>query len=146
MSSLFELLGLALAAFLAATVLPFSSEVLLLGLLELGGHPWWLLIVIASLANTAGSGLNYLLGMQLNRWRDRKWFYFSTADMERAGQAYARYGVWTLAFAWLPVIGDALTLFAGVVRVNVVWFFVWVLLGKAARYCAVVYAFLSVGG
>ena len=129
-----ELLSLAIASFLAATVLPFSSEAVLLSLVYSNKYPLLVVIAIASLANTLGAIVNYCLGLQLSRWRSRRWFYFSDTDIERAGKLFNRYGLWSLAFAWLPIVGDALTLFAGAARAPFVLFLTWVALGKTARY------------
>ena len=110
------------SAFLAATVLPFYSEVLLFALLREGGNP-------AAL----------VLGRYLLHFRDRKWFYFSKTQIDKAQRWFRRYGVWTLLFAWLRVGGDALTLMAGIMRVRLGIFLVLVGLGKGLRYISVVY-------
>lgn len=72
-------------------------------------------------------------------FQDRKWFYFSKTQIDKAQRWFRRYGVWTLLFAWLPVGGDALTLIAGIMRVRLGIFLVLVGLGKGLRYISVVY-------
>ncbi len=123
--------------FLAATVLPFYSEVYLLKLLADGDSPA-LLWVVATTGNTLGSLLNWALGLYLLHFRDRRWFYFSDRQIENGQKWFNRYGVWSLLFAWLPLGGDALTLIAGIMRVPLSHFLVLVALGKGLRYLAVI--------
>ncbi len=126
------------SAFLAATILPFSSEVVLFALLEGGGDPL-VLVLIATLGNTLGSVVNWALGRYLLHFRDRRWFYFSAEQIDRAQRWYGHYGFWSLLFAWLPIGGDALTLIAGIMKLRLALFLPLVALGKGLRYVAVVY-------
>lgn len=126
------------SAFLAATILPFYSEVILFALLREGGDPFSLLVV-ATLGNTLGAVVNWFLGLYLLHFQDRRWFYFSKAQIEKAQRWYQRYGFWSLLFAWLPIGGDALTLIAGIMRVRLWLFLVLVGSGKALRYIMVFY-------
>jgi len=125
-------------AFLAATILPFYSEVLLFAMLREGGKPT-ALVAVATAGNTLGAVVNWLLGMYLLHFRDRRWFYFSEAQIERAQRWYQRYGFWSLLLAWMPIGGDALTLIAGIMRVRLWLFLVLVGTGKGLRYVSVVY-------
>ncbi len=125
-------------AFLAATILPFYSEVLLLAMLRDGGDPV-ALVAVATLGNTLGAVVNWLLGLYLLHFRKRRWFYFSERQIERAQGWYLHYGFWSLLLAWMPIGGDALTLIAGVMRVRLWLFLVLVGTGKALRYVSVVY-------
>ena len=124
-------------AFLAATVLPFYSEILLYLQLERGADPWALLLV-ASTGNTLGALLNWALGRYLLHYQDRRWFYFSRQQIARAQDWFQHRGVWSLLLAWLPIGGDALTLVAGIMRVPLLTFLLLVGLGKAARYAFVI--------
>lgn len=126
------------SAFLAATFLPFYSEVVLFALLRAGGDPF-ILVVIATLGNTLGAVVNWWLGRYLLYFKDRRWFYFSHAQIEKAQHWFQRYGFWTLLFAWLPIGGDALTLIAGIMQVRLWLFLALVGTGKGLRYCSVVY-------
>jgi len=129
--------GLFLTAFLAATLLPGGSEGVLAGLLAAGkGDPLGLFLV-ASLGNTLGSVVNWVLGRGIAHWRDRKWFPLTHAQYESACRHFARYGLWSLLFAWLPFVGDPLTVVAGALRVPLHRFVILVAIGKAARYAAV---------
>jgi len=131
--------ALALGAFLAATILPLSSEAMLAALVAAKGHELALLFAVALVANTAGSCVNWVLGRYLLHWQDRPWFPVKPAALGRAQDWFRRWGIWSLLFAWLPVLGDPLTLAAGVLRVAFLPFLVLTALGKAARYAAVIY-------
>ncbi|MCP4289175.1 MAG: DedA family protein [Gammaproteobacteria bacterium] len=126
------------SAFLAATLFPFYSELFLFAMLRDGGNPY-ALVLVATLGNTLGAVVNWLLGLYLLRFRERRWFYFSQRQIENAQQWFQRYGFWTLLFAWLPIVGDALTLIAGVMRVRLWLFLLLVGSGKALRYISVVF-------
>lgn len=132
-----EYLFLFASSFLAATLLPFYSEVVLFGLLRQGHDPW-LLVATATLGNTLGAWVNWWLGMSLLRFQHRKWFYFKPHQIAKAQNWFNRYGIWTLLLAWLPIGGDALTLVAGIMRVHWLPFLLLVGLGKALRYVFVV--------
>lgn len=126
------------SAFLAATILPFYSEVVLFALVREGGNAA-VLVTVATLGNTLGAVVNWLLGRYLLHFQDRRWFYFSRAQVARAQRWFQRYGFWTLLLAWAPIGGDALTLVAGIMKVRLWLFVLLVGAGKALRYVAVVY-------
>ncbi len=125
-------------AFLAATILPFYSEVVLFALLRAGEDPW-LLVFVASLGNTLGAVVNWILGRYLLHYQDRKWFYFKPEQLQRAQDWFSRYGYWSLLLAWLPIGGDALTFIAGILKVRLSVFLILVGAGKTARYVFVLY-------
>ena len=126
------------SAFLAATILPFSSEVVLFSLLRDGGDPV-ALVVVATLGNTLGSVVNWALGLYLLHFQDRRWFYFSRDQIDKAQRWYQRFGFWSLLFAWLPLGGDALTLIAGIMKLRLWLFLLLVGTGKGLRYISVVF-------
>ncbi|AHK15997.1 MULTISPECIES: YqaA family protein [Thalassolituus] len=126
------------SAFLAATILPFYSEVLLYALLRDGGDPW-ILVAVATLGNTLGAVVNWVLGLYILKFQNKRWFYFSHKQIEKAQAWFQRYGVWSLLLAWLPLGGDALTLIAGIMRVKFWPFLLLVGIGKGLRYIFVVY-------
>jgi membrane protein YqaA with SNARE-associated domain len=126
------------SAFLAATILPFYSEVVLFGLLRAGYDPV-LLVVVASIGNTLGAVVNWLLGRFMLHFQDRRWFYFKREQIQSAQNWFNRYGFWILLLAWLPIGGDALTLVAGIMRVRLWLFIALVGIGKTARYVSIVY-------
>ncbi|WNO61646.1 YqaA family protein [Rheinheimera sp. MMS21-TC3] len=121
------------SGFLAATLFPASSEVLLLTLYHQGYQPV-LLWLVASFGNTLGSCVNWWLGSRLRQFSAKRWFPFSAKSLARAERLFQRFGLLSLLFAWLPIVGDPLTLVAGVLRVRFSLFLALVLLGKAARY------------
>ncbi len=126
-----------ISAFLAATILPFYSEVVLFAYLQQGLNPVTL-VIAAAVGNTLGSAVNWALGLYIQRFKDRRWFYFSEKQMLRAQDRFQHYGTWTLLLAWLPIGGDALTLIAGVMRVRFSIFLLLVGIGKTGRYVAIV--------
>jgi membrane protein YqaA with SNARE-associated domain len=126
------------SAFLAATVLPFYSEVTLFLLLERGDDPVPLL-AIATVGNTLGAAVNWALGRYLLHYQDRRWFYFSREQIARAQRWFQRRGVWSLLLAWMPLGGDALTLIARIKRVPILLFVVLVGTGQGLRYLAVIW-------
>ncbi|WP_338503176.1 YqaA family protein [Sphingomonas kaistensis] len=128
------------AAFLAATIFPAQSEILLAYLLGQRTLDWTMLLLVATAGNVLGSVLNWALGRFLERFRDRKWFPVRPAALERAERWYARWGKWSLLLSWVPVIGDPLTVIAGMLKVRLLPFFLLVLLAKAGRYLVVALA------
>ncbi|MEQ1580606.1 MAG: YqaA family protein [Steroidobacteraceae bacterium] len=126
--------GLFAVAFVAATVLPLQSESALAALLLTGHYPVVTLIAVASLGNTLGSSLNWLLGRYLERFRQRRWFPVSETALIRAQQWYQRYGRWSLLLSWAPLIGDPLTVAAGVLREPFAGFVLLVAIAKTVRY------------
>ena len=149
MSDLLIFAGLFSSAFLAATLLPGSSEVLLAGLIVAGETSPWLLLAVATTGNVLGSLVNWLCGRFLAKFRDRRWFPVSVRRYDQAAAWYERYGYWSLLFAWAPIIGDPLTVIAGALRVQLLPFLVLVTIGKLARYSfilAVALAWTGNGG
>ena len=136
------LLTLLIIAFLAATFLPLSSELVLIAMLQEAYSPV-VLVAVATVGNVLGSCVNWWLGVFILRFRDRRWFYFSSAQIDRAQTWFNRYGVWTLLLAWVPLIGDPLTLMAGVMRVRFALFVLLVTVGKLLRYVFIAAATLS---
>ena len=132
-------LSLFAVCFLAATFVPFYSEFAVLGMLALGESPE-LVLATATLGNTLGAAVNWLIGRFLLHFRDRPWFPVSEKQLERAQAWYQRWGVWSLLMAWLPIGGDALTFVAGIMRVRFDVFFVLTAIGKGARYALLIYA------
>ncbi|PCK30096.1 YqaA family protein [Pseudoalteromonas piscicida] len=131
-------------AFVAATLLPASSELALSGLVtQQQGELLWLWAAATS-GNLLGSCVNYYLGWFIVKWRDRRWFPVSQKQYERACGHFNRYGKFSLLFAWLPIVGDPLTVVAGTLRTSFSWFLVLVALGKGIRYALVIFLALQV--
>ncbi|HWK65933.1 MAG TPA: YqaA family protein [Rhizobiaceae bacterium] len=126
--------GLFAAAFLAATVLPAQSEALLSGLLLSGAYPVSSLLAVASLGNILGSVVNWLLGRGIQHFQEKGWFPAGEASLDRASRWYRRYGRWSLLLSWVPVVGDPLTVVAGVLREPFWSFLTLVAVAKIGRY------------
>ena len=125
--------GLFLAAFTAATLLPAQSEILVVGLL-LTEHPPGLVLTVASLGNVLGSVVNWFLGRGVEHFKHKRWFPVSESKLEKAQDFYQRYGYWSLLLSWVPIIGDPITLVAGVMREPLWRFTLLVTLAKGGRY------------
>ncbi len=138
-----EIVGLFGVSFLAATILPLSSEVVLTFLLLSGLNPA-LLVMVATIGNVLGSIVNYLLGVWGREYLIHRVLKVSASQLKRSVERFRRWGTWSLLLAWMPVIGDVLTLVAGGLRVNFFWFLFLVTLGKLGRYSVVTYLVLSV--
>lgn len=135
--------GLFLVAFAAATVLPAQSEAALAGLLASGSFSPAMLVVVASIGNILGSAVNWGLGRGIERFRDKPWFPLRPARLNRATNWYRRYGRWSLLLSWMPIIGDPLTVVAGVLR-EPLWSFVAIVaVAKVSRYLVVTGAVLG---
>lgn len=132
-------LFLFVTSFTSATLLPGGSEALLLYLLS-EHHSPFLLLTIATLGNTLGSFVNYLLGKYASTFTLAKG-YISKKQLQKASSFFEKYGAWSLLFSWLPIIGDPLTFVAGIVR-YVWWKFVIIVsFAKLARYSFVYLSF-----
>lgn len=129
--------GLFLSAFLAATILPFSSEAVLAALAQMDGVDFVFLWTVATAGNTLGAAVNWALGRWCLHWQDRKWFPFKADDLAKADTWFAKWGVWSLLLSWVPIVGDPITFAAGFLRVHFALFFALVLIAKGGRYVAV---------
>jgi membrane protein YqaA with SNARE-associated domain len=124
-------------AFISATVFPLQSEALFAGLLVKGDQSPGLLLIVASVANTLGSAVNWFLGRAIETYRDSKWFPASEAQLQRAQGWYQRWGKWSLLLSWAPIVGEGLTVIAGVMREPLPIFLAIVGFAKALRYVIV---------
>ena len=129
--------GLFLAALGAATLLPMQSETVLAGMLLSQAYPAVVLLSVATAGNVLGSILNWLLGRSIIRLRHKRWFPASEAQLEKAQRFYLKYGYCSLLLSWVPLIGDPLTLIAGVLREPLWRFVLIVTVAKGARYLVV---------
>jgi membrane protein YqaA with SNARE-associated domain len=130
-------LTLFIVAFASATLLPMGSEALLL--YEVSQEQgWWLLWLVATLGNSVGSMVNYALGYKGERYLQSRG-YLSFEKIEKYQRFFRLYGGWTLLLSWLPVVGDPLTLIAGVFRYPFGWFVLLVTLAKGVRYGMVIF-------
>ena len=132
-------LSLFAISFLAATILPFSSELTLAGLIATSDYDNLLLLIVASFGNVLGSVVNWALGSYCRNLTTKKWFPFKETQIERSSKWFRKFGKWALLFAWVPVLGDPLTLVAGILRVKFIDFIILVAIGKVSRYIFVFY-------
>lgn len=133
------LVSLFAATFLAATIVPFQSEVVFVGYQVAGIAPVWLLVVVASLGNTLGAFVNYWIGGRIDRFSGARWFPLSPQRLDRLRRWWARWGVWTLLLSWAPVLGW-FTLLAGIMRTPLWQFTLLVTVAKTARFAALGWA------
>ena len=127
------------SAFSSATLLPGSSEVVIAGMWLHGFSPL-LLWLVATLGNVSGSCLNWWLGAQTLRFSERKWFPVKPQQMERARQWFSRFGKAALLLSSLPIVGDPLTVVAGVMRMRLPLFILLVFIAKGGRYAVLLLA------
>lgn len=130
-------ISLFLSAFLAATILPAYSEVLV-GSLVAQKLPLVWIWFWATLGNTLGSIVNGVIGRQVDRFKGKRWFPVTERQLENSRVRFNQYGQWSLLLAWMPIIGDPLTLVAGIMRVPWLNFVVLVAAGKGIRYALVI--------
>jgi len=135
-------IGLFIAAFLAATILPLSSEIVLVPLL-LSGLPPIALVVVATTGNVLGAMTNYALGYWASLGVIKKWLKMSESEFVRAEQRFTKYGLFSLWFAGVPISGDQLIVVAGVLRIRLLWCVVLVTIGKLMRYVVISYLAIS---
>jgi len=134
-------LSLFAISFLAATILPFSSELTLAGLIVTSNYDNLLLLMVASFGNVLGSVVNWVLGFYSRNLTTKKWFPFKDKQIENSSKWFGKFGKWSLLFAWVPIIGDPLTLVAGLLRVRFLDFIILVTIGKVSRYVLIYYLF-----
>ena len=132
-------LSIFVVSFLAATVLPASSELTLAALLNTKDDNSLALLLSASLGNILGSVLNWFLGYYSLKYLINKWFFFKKNQINQASNWFKKFGIWSLLFAWVPIIGDSLTFVAGILKVRFSIFLILVSVGKVSRYLFIFY-------
>ncbi len=134
------LFGVFSAAFLSATLLVGLSEAALVLATGQPDAPLVALFLAATAGNVLGAVVNFVLGRFLLRFERRRWFPVSPVNRKRAETLFGRYGQPILLFSWLPIVGDPLTLVAGLLRMPFPTFLIYVTIGKAARYAVLLWA------
>ena len=134
--SYFQLL---IISFLAATILPLSSELILSTMLLTESFDKYLLLVVASFGNIFGSSVNWYLGKKILIFKDKKWFPVNEKQIAKSEMYFKKYGIWSLLLAWVPIIGDPLTVIAGILRVNFFTFLLLVSVSKTSRYIFLIF-------
>ena len=128
--------GLFLAAFLAATPIPFQSEVVFLALLAAKAADPVTLILLASVGNILGSCVTYAVGRGVGGQRSARWFPLRPDQLAKAEAWFGKWGLWSLLVSWAPG-GDLIVALSGVLRVPVLTFLILVTIAKTLRYAAV---------
>lgn len=120
-----------------------QSEALLVTFLIKTEHAPWLLVFVATAGNVLGSTVNWGLGRYIEHFKDKKWFPATPAQLAKAQAHYHRWGKWSLLLSWVPLLGDPITVMAGVMREKLPVFMALVLIAKAGRYIAVTWITLN---
>ena len=136
-----DLILLFASSFIAATIFPAGSEVVLATLNITGDHDKFLLLTIATAGNVLGALVNWFIGYYLIKFKDKKWFPLKKKQLKKYSGIYQKWGVWSLLLAWLPFIGDPLTVMAGIFKTNIWLFLLLVTIGKASRYSFIISIF-----
>ena len=128
-----------LISFLAATILPLSSELVLTTMLYTDSFNKYLLLVVASFGNILGSSVNWYLGKKILIFKNKKWFPANERQIAKSENYFKKYGIWSLLLAWVPIIGDPLTIAAGIFRVKFFTFLLLVSISKISRYIFLIF-------
>jgi membrane protein YqaA with SNARE-associated domain len=136
---------LLLVSFLASTLLPMGSELLLSGMLLSGYNPV-VTVAVATVGNTLGACTNWLIGRYGGEWMVARFFRISEQQQKRAEGWYHKYGMPSLLFSWLPVVGDPLCLVGGMLKVRFDLFLILVAAGKLGRYVVLAWVTLQAAG
>jgi membrane protein YqaA with SNARE-associated domain len=131
-------LSLFISAFAAATILPAQSEALLAYQVSISPDAVVQLIAVATLGNVLGATFNWWLGRLTENLRAKKWFPVNEKQLHKAERFYGRYGRYSLLLSWVPIIGDPITIVAGILREPLLSFVLLVTIAKCARYVFVV--------
>lgn len=131
-------IGLFISAFLAGSVLPFSSEAVLLALLGIGLDPE-LLLLYASTGNVLGALLNFWIGRQGRLDWIEKYMHVKKESLEKAERFMNGHGAWIGFFSFVPILGSAITVLLGYMRANIIISLCAIILGKVIRYIIIIY-------
>ena len=126
-------------SFLAATILPLSSELVLSTMILTDSFDKYLLLVVASFGNILGSSVNWYLGKKILIFKDKKWFPANERQIAKGEIYFKKYGIWSLLLAWVPIIGDPLTIVAGILRVKFLTFLLLISISKISRYIFLIF-------
>lgn len=129
----FGYLGLFAISFLAASLIPLSSEIFVLAMPPLGYNAW-IVGLVATFGNFAGALTNYYIGLKGSDFVFARYFQIKEESRIKAENFYTRWGPVALFFSWVPFIGDPLTAVAGALHMNIWTFTFWVIIGKGFRY------------
>lgn len=132
------LFGLFLGCLLSATIIPFSSEALVAGAMYMG-YKLWLIVLVATLGNTAGGMISFSMGWLCKwEWLER-WFKVKREKLMHVHDRIAKYGLWAALLTWLPLVGDLIAIAMGLMRLNPWWTMLIMFIGKLLRYIVSAY-------
>ena len=143
MNSIEAYITLFISSFLSSTILPGHSEITLTTFILLEKYSQFFLIFFASFGNIIGSVINWYLGFYITKFVNKSWFPFKKKQLDYVSLWYLKYGKWSLFFTWVPIIGDPLTIVAGIFRVPLIIFITIVSISKILRYIFVGYIALK---
>jgi membrane protein YqaA with SNARE-associated domain len=129
-----DLTFLFFSALLAATLFPAQSELMVLHFAHQGDTHPTLLLLTATIGNVLGALINWYLGYRFLALKKQTWFPMKAEKVKKYSKLYLKFGSGTLLFAWLPIVGDAFTVIAGIFKLNIWKFLILVTLGKGGRY------------
>lgn len=130
-------LGMLVAAFLAGSFIPFSSEAVMIGLIATGLNPW-LLVAYGSVGNILGSLFNYAVGrMGKIQWIER-YLHVKPEALDKARRFLSGHGAWMGFFAFIPILGNAITITLGIMRANLFITTLSISIGKVGRYALLI--------
>ena len=136
-----DLIFLFFSSLIAATIFPAGSEIILATLSSTENYSKILLLITATTGNVLGAVINWFIGYYVIKFQDKKWFPIKKNKIKKYSNIYQKWGIWSLLFSWLPIIGDPLTVISGIFRTNIWLFFLLVTIGKAGRYLAILFIF-----
>jgi membrane protein YqaA with SNARE-associated domain len=139
MNNFLDLIFLFLSSFLAATIFPAQSELVLASLNIADNHDKFLLVAIATTGNVLGALVNWFIGYYLIKFKNKKWFPIQKRKIDKYSRFYRRWGILSLLLAWMPIIGDPLTVIAGIFKTNIWLFLTLVTIGKLSRYLLIIF-------
>ena len=139
MNNFLDLIFLFLSSFLAATIFPAQSELVLASLNIADNHDKFLLVAIATTGNILGALVNWFIGYYLIKFKNKKWFPIQKRKIDKYSRFYRKWGILSLLLAWMPIIGDPLTVIAGIFKTNIWLFLTLVTIGKLSRYLLIIF-------
>jgi membrane protein YqaA with SNARE-associated domain len=135
--------GMGVAAFLAGTFFPFSSEAVMAALLASSNMDPVLTVASGTIGNVLGSMVNYFIGSLCKPETVSKLFRIKPNRMETAQRYVMRYGAWMGFFAFIPILGTAISIALGMLKANVWGTLFSTFLGKTLRYIVVAYSVIA---
>lgn len=136
--------GMFVAAFLAGSILPFSSETVMVALLAMGVNPWTLLLY-ATTGNSIGGITCYYIGRITTPEKVQQLFRIKPQHMARAHQLVSRWGPWMGLVCWMPILGDAILITLGIMRSNALLTNIAMIIGRTLRYTFVLLSAMGIG-